>query len=80
MAQLVVRSGSFIKLPFPIGTAISGLLAQLEEHRVHIAGVIGSSPIQTTPLKSLIYKDFFHYARSYRMKKIGVDVLQSHRR
>ena len=25
-----------------------GLLAQLVEHRVHIAGVIGSSPIQTT--------------------------------
>ena len=25
-----------------------GLLAQLVEHRVHIAGVTGSSPVQTT--------------------------------
>ena len=26
----------------------NGLLAQLVEHRVHIAGVTGSSPVQTT--------------------------------
>ena len=38
-----------------------GLLAQLVEHRVHIAGVIGSSPIQTTikPLQVEMLAGFF---------------------
>ncbi len=31
-----------------ISFELRGLLAQLVEHRVHIAGVTGSSPVQTT--------------------------------
>ena len=46
MAQLVVPTGTFVEIP-------NGLLAQLVEHIVHIDGVTGSSPVQTTnPKKS----------------------------
>ena len=36
-------------------------MAQLVEHRVHIAGVTGSSPVATTinPLKQYVFEGFF---------------------
>ena len=46
MAQLVVPTGTFVEISL-------GLLAQLVEHIVHIDGVTGSSPVQTTTRKSL---------------------------
>ena len=42
-----------------------GLLAQLVEHIVHIDGVTGSSPVQTTTLPAQM--SGFLYVRSYEL-------------
>ena len=50
------RAGTRVRLPRPIGgrvrhRALRGDVAQLEEHRVRIAGVRGSSPLISTTLR-----------------------------
>jgi hypothetical protein len=56
----------------------NGLLAQLVEHIVHIDGVTGSSPVQTTTicLKRSISDRFLHYIR-YQQRDHNCDFMRS---
>ena len=49
MAQLVGHTDQIGQLK--LNTVPHGLLAQLVEHIVHIDGVTGSSPVQTTTIR-----------------------------